>query len=193
MAKRIAFIGAAGSGKSTLATEVFVELKKRNKNAEIINEWVRYDIQANGPMQSIWEQYRTLNHQRDLEKAVPESVDYVVVDSGVLTPYFYAALYVDGNDPRQRLVLQDMHKYLINDMYLRWYDVVFYLPLKYTKEATDKLLKDGTRYQTDDELNILDSHMNLMFNQLNKIDNIYTIDGPLDQRINAVLRVLGVD
>ena len=117
MTKKIAFVGSAGSGKSTLACEVFTELKKQNYNAELINEWIRYDIQANGPMQSVWEQYRTLHHQRQLEDSVPKEVDYMITDSGCLNPYFYSCLYTSGADERQRLVLADMFKFLIDDLY----------------------------------------------------------------------------
>src|SRR5690554_6481933 len=127
MTKKIAFIGSAGTGKSTLATDVFTHLKKQGKNVELITEWVRYDIQSNGPMKSIWEQYRTLHHQRQIEDAVPDNVEWMITDSGTLTPYFYACLYTKKTE-RERLCLADMFKFLIDDLYKRRYTYVFFLP-----------------------------------------------------------------
>lgn len=187
--KRIAFIGAAGSGKSTIAEEVHVELKKKSINAELIQEWIRYDIQAHGAMTSIWEQYRTRQHQKDLEDDVPDTVDYVIVDSGTLTPYFYACLYAN-DDARQRLVICDMYKYLLDDIYLKRYDYVFYLPTKHTYEANSDILSDGTRYQSEDEINSLETHMGLVFTKLHSLDNIHTLDCPLEYRAEEALKII---
>jgi nicotinamide riboside kinase len=188
--KKIVFVGAPGSGKSFLSNNVFTELKSKHINSEIIHEFIRYDIQANGPMQSIWEQYRTRTKQKELEDAVPDAYDYVCIDSGTLTPYFYACLYADFNDTRQRIVLQDMYKYLLDDIALKRYDYVFFLPAKHTYEVNKNILNDGTRFQTQDETNILDDHMSLIFGKLHKFDNVYTIDCSLDKRVQTVLNII---
>lgn len=190
MTKRIALIGAAGSGKSTLAAEIFVELKKMGKNVELISEWVRSDIHLHGPLQSIWEQFRTKYHQEELENAVPENVEYIITDSGTLTPYFYACLYAENTDSRQRLVLQDMHKMLLDDLYLRRYDYVFWLPVTETYKAKPDMLQDGTRFQTEYEIETLDMHMQLVFARLHKLDNVHILDSSLDQRPKEVLKII---
>lgn len=191
MTKKIAFIGSAGSGKSTLATDVFTKLKIAGHNAELVTEWIRYDIQANGPMQSIWEQYRTLHHQRRLEDAVPNNVDWLITDSGCLTPYFYSCLYTSTADERQRLVLADMFKFLIDDLYQKRYEYVFFLPSKLTKkDGVKKITDDGTRYQSEEELNILDEHMKLVFTKMFKLDNIIELNCPLEKRCKEVLKIL---
>ena len=190
MTKKIAFIGSAGCGKSTLAADVFTKLKIAGHNAELINEWIRYDIQANGPMESIWEQYRTLHHQRQLEDAVPDSVDWLITDSGCLTPYFYSCLYTSTADERQRLVLADMFKFLIDDLYQKRYEYVFFLPGKLTKKDVDNITKDGTRYQSDEELDILDDHMRLVFTKMFKVDNIISLDCPLKKRSDEVIKII---
>jgi nicotinamide riboside kinase len=186
---RIAFIGAAGSGKSTLAAQVFSALKQAGRRAEHIHEFVRNDINAHGPMTSIWEQYRTRQFQKELEDAVPDRADYIICDSGTLTPYFYAVLYSDPGNPRQRLVLQDMYKYLLDDLYLQRYDLVFYLPLFTTVD-----LSDGTRYQTEQELQILDQHMRLVFTKLHRLPNVHMVHASFEQRLEEVMwKILGVD
>jgi nicotinamide riboside kinase len=192
MTKRIAFLGAAGSGKSTLVTDVFTKLKKEGCDVELLTEWIRYDIQANGPMDSIWEQYRTFHHQRTLEDSVPEQVEMVLTDGGCLTPYFYACLYTKTANERERLVLADMFKLFVDDLYKKRYSHIFFLPGKLTKKQTGakKLIKDGTRFQTEEELEILDEYMSLAFTRMFKVDNIYVVDVPLDNRADAVIDIL---
>jgi nicotinamide riboside kinase len=182
---RIAFVGAPGSGKSTLTTEVFTSLKQQGANAELVDEFVRRDIQRHGPMRSIWEQYRTRAMQKELEDAVPASVDYVVADSGTLTPYFYSVLYCDHSDPRQRLVLQDLYRYLIDDLYLLRYDLIFYLPSDPTVDV-----EDGTRFQSSEEIATLDAHMDLTFNKLFRTGNTHRIEGSFAGRASKVLDII---
>lgn len=190
MTKKIAFIGSAGSGKSTLAADIFVELKKKGHKVELVTEWIRQDIQVNGPMTTIWEQYRALHHQRSIEDAVPKEADWMITDSGVLTPYFYSCLYSNKANERERLVLADMFKFLIDDLYQKRYQYVFFLPGKYAYSTNKDITKDGTRYQTDEELQILDDHMRLVFTRMFKVDNIIELDVPMAKRTKEVLKVL---
>src|SRR4051812_24553708 len=98
---RIVFIGTPGSGKTTLAAAVFSALKQAGRSVEHVDEFVRRNIAAHGKMTSIWEQSRTRQHQKELEDTVPANVKYVICDSGTISPYFYACLYSDPNEPRQ--------------------------------------------------------------------------------------------
>ena len=190
MTNKIAFIGSAGTGKSTLATSVFVELKKKSKNVELVTEWIRTDIQLHGPMKTIWEQYRTLHHQRRVEDAVPDNVEWVITDSGTLTPYFYSCLYTDKSNERERLCLADMFKFLIDDLYTKRYSHIFFLDGDQTYKDQEKLIKDGTRYQSTEELNMIDHHMRLVFTELFQLDNIYFLEMPMDERLQAVLDII---
>jgi nicotinamide riboside kinase len=182
---RIVFVGCPGSGKSTLATSVFTALKIAGQKAELVHEWIRFDINAKGSMTSIWEQYRTRQYQKELEDAVPTSVKYVICDSGTLSSYFYAVLYSDPNEPRHRMVLQDMYKYLLDDLYLRRYDMIFYLPAVASSD-----LNDGTRYQTDDEVAALDQHMNLLFRVIHRLPEVYCVTVAMEDRLQYVLDVI---
>ena len=186
---KIGFVGAPCSGKSALAAQVFSALKQSSRRAEHIHEFIRHDINAHGPMCSIWEQYRTRQYQKELEDAVPPEIDYVIVDGGLLLPYFFSVLYADPQNPRQRLVLQDMYRYLLDDLYLRRYDLVFYLPL-----ISVTNLHDGTRYQTEEELKVLDQHMNLVFTKLHRLSNVHMVNAGLVQRLDEVMwKILGTD
>lgn len=182
---RICCVGTAGSGKSTLAAQIFSELKILGKKVEHIHEFVRNDINAHGPMTSIWEQYRTRQHQKELEDAVPNIADYIICDSGTLTPYFYSVLYSDPKEPRQRLVLQDMYKYILEDIFLNRYDLIFYVPLIGKAD-----LKDGTRYQTDEQIEVLDEHMRLFFTKLHRSPNLYIVDSNFENRLDNVMKII---
>ena len=187
---KICFIGNAGSGKSTLSAEVYVRLKKQHKNAELVTEFVRSDIQINGPMTNIWEQYRTRSNQEELEDCIPQNVEYMVTDSGVLTPYFYASLYADNTDARQRIVLADMYRFLINDLFLKRYTHVFFIPMAETYASNPKMLEDGTRYQTPEQIQILENHMSLIFTAIHRVDNVHILDGPIDERCDRVMKII---
>lgn len=191
--KKICFIGNAGSGKSTLSAKVYVALKEMGKNAELVSEFIRSDIQLNGPMENIWEQYRTRSNQIALEDAISDKVDYMLSDSGVLTPYFYASLYADNTDPRQRLVLQDMYKFFVNDLFTKRYSHVFFIPMNETYQINPNILSDGTRYQDREQIDILENHMTLLFTRLHKVDNIHVLDCPLAERAGKVMEVLLAD
>lgn len=190
MNKKICLIGNAGSGKSTLSAELFVTMKKLNSNVELVFEWVRGDIQTNGPMSDIWEQYRICNNQRAIEDAIPDNVEYSIIDSGTLTAYFYAVLYSDNTKARHRLVMQDMYKSFLDDLYLRRYDYILFLPNTETYKANSEILDDGTRYQTQEQINILEEHMNLMFTKLHKLDNVHVLSGPLSTRCEQAMAII---
>lgn len=186
---KIVFVGAPGCGKSVLSTQVFAALKQAGRQTELICEWIRGDIALHGPMTSIWEQYRTRQYQQELEDAVPDNIKYVICDSGTISPYFYACLYANPADSRQRIVLQDMHKYLLNDLFLRRYDFIFYLPILM---ATD--LQDGIRYQSVQEVSVLDQHMNLVFTQIHRLPEVHRVNSSLDRRFEEIMwKILGVD
>lgn len=192
--KKLVFIGGPGSGKSTLATDVFTILKKQKYNTELVTEFIRRDIQEHGPMETIWEQYRVRYKQCELEDNLPDVLDYAVIDAGTISQYFYAILYCDHSNSRQRLVLADLYKYWLDDIYLKRYDYVFYVPSNHTHSENPNILNDGTRYQTTEEVNTLEASMNLMFDNLHKnVGNIYTIDVPLQERTSKVLSILGVE
>jgi nicotinamide riboside kinase len=183
--KKICVIGAPGSGKTTLAHSVFTTMKQKGINVELSHEWIRNDVQKSGAMESVWEQYRTRNHQKELEDAVPKSVEFLVSDAGTISMYFFAVHYFNPENTRERLVLQDMYRYLLDDIYLNRYDLIFYLP---TQPNVDT--DDGTRFQSTEDIEMLDMHMGMVFTALHKTDRIFRIDGPMDGRHDIVMKII---
>jgi hypothetical protein len=60
--------------------------------------------------------------------------------------------------------------------------LIFYLP---TLLPTD--LKDGTRYQTEDEVKILDQHMKLLFTKIHRFPRVHEVISGMDQRLEEVM------
>lgn len=182
--KRIAFVGGPGSGKSTTSADLFVQLKKLGKNAELVTEWIRRDIMRNGPMRSTFEQYRTMMHTREAEENFPAEVEYLICDGNTLLNYFYAVLYGSKSDTRDRLVLQDMYTLILDDLYTRRYDHIYFLPRIHTASVDTN---DGTRIQTIDDMDRLENHMKLFFTEAHQMDNLKILDCELSHRNGRLL------
>jgi nicotinamide riboside kinase len=76
-----------------------------------------------------------------------------------------------------------MHKYLLDDLYLKRYDIVFYLPYIENNSADD-----GTRFQNVDQIKAIDQHMNLFFIKQNKMPNVFLIEEPYEKRLRFVIQ-----
>lgn len=187
--KKIVFVGAPSSGKTTLAHDLFVELKKKNYKVEIIQELVRNEIQLNGTPE-LWEQYRFYLIQNIYENALPKNIDYAVIDGGTLITFFYCFRKNNKNE-RYKLLMIDMFKIFLDNLYNKKYDYVFYVPVEKVLEK-NKNFNDGTRFQDLEEIKTLDFHMHLQLLKLHNIDNVYKIDCDLNDRLKFVLDILKI-
>ncbi|MCS7316811.1 MAG: ATP-binding protein [Candidatus Dojkabacteria bacterium] len=182
--KKILFVGAPSSGKTTLANDLFVELKKKNLKVEMIPELVRNEIQLNG-IPELWEQYRFYILQNSYENALPKNIDYAIVDSGTLMMFFYC-FRKENDNPRYRLLMQDMFKIFLDDFYSKKYDYIFYVPVRRVLERNEDF-KDGTRFQDLEDIMTLDSHLYLHFVKLHNRKNVFHVNCDLKERLNFVL------
>lgn len=90
MPKIINFFSGPGSGKSTLAAELFVYLKKQNKNVEYLQEYAK---------KLVWtKKFEILNNQHlvtykyyESIKAIAsvEEIEYIILDSSLLNGLWY--------------------------------------------------------------------------------------------------------
>lgn len=188
---RIVFIGGPACGKTTLTHDLFVQFKKLGRIVEVVPEWIRRDIMKNGPMTNVFEQYRTLMNHRREEENFPDQVEFLIQDGGTLTPYFYAAIYSKKSDRKERLVVQDMYEALLDDLYSHKYDRIFFLPRAIVDKAGVSF-QDGVRFQTDHELEVLETYMRLIFTEIHRMDNVTVLDCPLEKRVETIINtVLG--
>lgn len=90
MPKIINFFSGPGSGKSTLAAELFVHLKKQNKNVEYLQEYAK---------KLVWtKKFEILNNQHlvtykyyESIKAIAsvEEIEFIILDSSLLNGLWY--------------------------------------------------------------------------------------------------------
>jgi nicotinamide riboside kinase len=192
MVKKIVFVGPPGSGKSTLCNEVFTALKKKHLNVELIPEYARTYIQKFGVPENLFEQYSIFEGQTSAENIDMSKQDFVLMDSGRITAYFYTVLYMDKAQPRQRFVIQDLYRHFLDDLISRRYDYIFYVPPLETYKVNARILNDGTRYQTDSEVQLLDDFMALFLTRLHKLDNVTKLDCLIADRLNRVLNIVNI-
>lgn len=185
--KKVCIIGPPGSGKTTLCLDISSSLKKRHFNVEMVDESVRRDIHQNGPPDNASEQFRIRVGQVEQEDAVPKNVDYLVIDSGSIPPYFYGVVYNKHNDPRQRLFLADLYKYMLNDIYKKRYDFIFFVSSLQTHNLNKNILNDGTRFQDEDDIKKLETLMEMFLIDFHNPGNHFKLDSPLEERVSFVL------
>jgi hypothetical protein len=94
---------------------------------------------------------------------------------------------MDQSEPRQRLVLQDMYRWMLDDLYLKRYENIFFLPFPKVNKGK---VQDGTRFQNDDQIVMLDQHMDIVFTKLYKPGNIFRIDGAFETRLDQVMDII---
>lgn len=188
---RIVFIGGPGCGKSTASADLFITLKKLGKNTELVPEWVRRDIMINGPMNNVFEQYRYLAHNKREESHFADNVEYIVQDGGRLLGYFYASFYSTRQDKKEKLVISDLYNDLLDTLYSGYYDRIYFLP-RAPVAQTGGLFNDGTRYQTTDDADALEDYMKMIFTKIHRMDSVRVVSGPLDQRIELILKDLEI-
>lgn len=91
-AKIVNFVAGSGCGKSLMAALTFSELKMKHLNAEYVQEyaktlvWQKRFSELNNQYKVSMEQYRMI-------KAVENSVDYVICDSGLIIGLLYNRIH----------------------------------------------------------------------------------------------------
>ena len=104
-------IGGPGAGKSTLAAELFVEMKKRHMNTELVTEYVK---------DKVWEEsFAMMENQLYLFAKqhhrmwrVSRKCDIVVTDSPlILSLYYGSKCNPPCSDTFRKLVTEEFNKY----------------------------------------------------------------------------------
>lgn len=109
MTKYINLFGGPGVGKSTTAAAIFVEMKRRNMNVELVTE-VAKDFVWEGRMKTLDIQlYVTIKQFRNLYR-LKGKVDYVISDSPILLGCIYADKYAPTLPASYKQLIVDLHK-----------------------------------------------------------------------------------
>jgi len=111
--KYINLFGGPGVGKSTTAAAVFVEMKRRNMNVELVTE-VAKDFVWEGRMKTLDIQpYVTIKQFRNLYR-LKGKVDYVITDAPILLGCIYADKYAPTLPASYKQFIVDLHRQELN-------------------------------------------------------------------------------
>lgn len=88
----INFLGQPGSGKSTLGTQLYTELKIRDKEVEFVNEFVKTWTYT-GRKVNKFGQYFIFGTETEQQQRLFNKVDYIIADSPVMLTAFYQHYY----------------------------------------------------------------------------------------------------
>jgi len=164
----INFAGAPGAGKSTLAADLFVEMKRRGHNVELVTEYAK-DCVWKGRHETLKDQVYMLGKQHNRLFHMRDKVDFVITDS----PLFLLIYYGDTMGPTYT-------KFVI-ELYRSYNNINFYI--RRTKPY-NPIGRNQTESESDEIairiLNIMNTH------QIPHID----IDSDTDVR--AIVRMINL-
>lgn len=89
MLRIINIVGAPGAGKSTLAAGLFVEMKKRYMNVELVTEYAK-DLIYDGLHSDDFDQKTIFKEQHKRVARLIDNVQWVVTDSPLYLSAYYA-------------------------------------------------------------------------------------------------------
>lgn len=145
MTKYINLFGGPGVGKSTTAAAIFVEMKRRNMNVELVTE-VAKDFVWEGRMQTLDIQpYVTIKQFRNLYR-LKGKVDYVISDSPILLGCIYADKYAPTLPASYKQFIVDLHRQELDPSI----NIILRRVFDYDSNG---------RYQSEDEAHQLDQDM----------------------------------
>lgn len=180
----ISFIGSPASGKTTTAALVFAKLKEYGLTSEFLVEQARIYITekrlANPDKQLVLtddDQLKILANQIKLENlfhsACP-STTYIITDSSAINTLMYLT-------PTTQQVVAEVVKQAASK-----YKLVFYC------QPITQLVKiiDENRVHTEEESQILDSHLKTLLNNFKDL-NVTTLFGnPHERAAKAITKIL---
>ena len=177
MTKIINFFSGPGSGKSTLAAELFVYLKKQNRNVEYLQEYAK---------KLVWtKKFEILNNQHlvtykyyESIKAIDsvEEIEYIILDSSLLNGLWYNRNNLDNLsniEKTEKLILQ---------YYNEFDNINFFIGRGQHEYNTNG------RMQTEDQALAIDSGLRDILNH-HKI-NYHTVEIDSPTLIEDILKIL---
>lgn len=158
---RIGFIGSPGSGKTTLARAVagFIRQHTKYKTVELVSEYARQFITKYG-IDSLSDQVRIMNKQREEEDKFPLTTDILITDSPIFMGFVYALDMRQEGNQKHTMLINDIFKDMNKMNEIPRYDIIYHLP------PTLKPTKDGVRaaHQFDDQWrNKMDQRIKAVF------------------------------
>lgn len=152
---KIGICGGPGAGKSSAAAGVFYNCKKASIPVELVQEFVREEINKGFELHGVADQFRIFMKQREREDIIPSVVDVVVTDSPIYLSLYYALDYArktgETSDDNILFLLEQVFKERDR------YDYVIML------KRTKAYVSDGTRKQTAEESDMIYTELCMLF------------------------------
>jgi predicted ATPase len=179
---KVCIVGSFGTGKSTLYKEL-EKNPKVNQEFEFITETARFLIDTQGYNPRYFDdelqmefQHKVFNRQSQEE--LKNKDKKFITDRGVLDGLTYAENIAD----QEFLKMIKKKAFDFNAKYP--YDLIIYLPIEFELED------EGTRKDEKEQL-VLDKRLIKMLNYLGL--GYVTVTGSVQQRVNKVLELLGLE
>lgn len=152
---KIGICGAPSSGKSTAAAGVFYNCKNKGILVELVQEFVREEINRGFELRSVADQFRIFMKQKEREDIVPSTINVLVTDSPIYLSLYYALDYARKTGETS----DDNILFLLEQVFQERdrYDHVIML------KRTKPYINDGTRKQTADESDNIHNELCMLF------------------------------
>lgn len=174
----INLLGGSGSGKSTASCGLFYELKRKERNVELVREYVK-ELAWQGIKIGAFDQPYIFGKQLKKETLLYGKVQYIITDSPLILSPMYESFYNNG----ETLVLESTLKFLEKAKKSNVEHINFML------KRTKKYKQEG-RYETEDQAREFDVFLRKELDTLNiKYIDIESED---DQKVNEILNYISV-
>lgn len=146
--------GGPGAGKSTLASELFVLLKRRGHQVELVREYAKTWAYERKPIDTLAKQTYILSKQAKRESALYNKVDFIITDCPLALSGYYAQKYLK-TPAMSMLVLEFLREAQARGVQ----HLYFQVPRR-------KKYNPNGRYQTEQQAKQIDFEQQMYFSQL---------------------------
>lgn len=174
----INLLAPPSSGKSTTMGELFTSLKYKNKNVEMVPEWVK-PLAYDGTPITEFTEYYIFGKELYRQSRLFDKVDYVISDSPVLLKAFYQNYY-SNNKYNSIFDCYKEFENICKEKGIKIYN--FFL-------NRNKPYNPVGRYETEEESNIIGDKL-LEYLDLHNIDFEY-LDCEDNKRLDIILEKIG--
>lgn len=174
----INLLGGSGCGKSTASCGLFYELKRKERNVELVREYVKawaWEGKQVGP----FDQPYIFGKQLKMETSLYGKVQYIITDSPLLLSPMYEMFYNNG----ESLVYESCMKHIEK---AKKSNVEY---LNFMLKRTKKYKQEG-RYETEERAREFDQFLRDGLNRLGI--NYIDIESEDDQKVNEILKYISV-
>jgi len=151
---KIGLIGSPSAGKSTLAAQVYHRCKILGIQTELVQEFVREELNKGWIMRSVSDQIRLQMKQREKEDIIPSNIEVLVTDSPTLLQYIYGLRF-------SKVAKEDIHALtFLYEEYIK--DSDRYDKIYYVNNIRSDISPDGTRKESAQECAAIGEELKIM-------------------------------